>query len=69
MMQTLQFKLTLLKQDLNATSRKLKGTTKNHTRKVINGKFVSNLKSVYHIFKGSSITVNEKSTKNEVEEF
>ena len=67
--QALQFKLTLLKQDLKATSIKLKRLKKNHLRQVIDSKFSSNTKSVYPDFKGSSITVNETPTKNEVEEF
>ena len=65
-MQTLQFKLTLLKQDEKTTSVKLK---KNYAWQVIYSKFSSNMKSVYHNFKGSSITVNETTTKNEVENF
>ena len=68
-MQTLQFKLTLLKQDLKATSVKLRWLKKNHARQVINSKFNSKMKSVYRDFKGSSITANETPTKNEVEEF
>ena len=68
-MQTLQFKLTLLKQDLKATSVKLRWLKKNHARQVINSKFNSKTKSVYRDFKGSSITANETPTKNEVEEF
>ena len=38
-------------------------------RQIINSKFVSNQQSVYWDFKGSSITVNEIPTKNEIEEF
>ena len=68
-MQTLQFKLTLLKQDLKATSVKLRWLKKNHARQVINSKFNSKTKSVHRDFKGSSITANETPTKNEVEEF
>ena len=68
-MQTLQFKLTLLKQDLKATSVRLRWLKKNHARHVINSKFNSNKKSVYRDFKGSNITANETPTKNEVEEF
>ena len=41
---------------------------KNHARQVISN-FISNMKSVYHDFKLSSITVNETPTKNKVEEF
>ena len=40
-MQTLQFKLTLLKQDLNATSVKLRWLKENHARQVSNSKFNS----------------------------
>ena len=68
-MQTLQFKLTLLIQDLKATSVRLRWLKKNHARQAINSKFNSNTKSVYRDFKGSSITANETPTKNEVEEF
>ena len=66
-MQTLQFNFTLVKPYLKATSIKLKYLKKNHEREVINSKFSSNTKSVYREFKGSSITVNEAPTKNEVE--
>ena len=65
-MQTLQFKLTLLKADLKATSSKLKWVKKNHERQFINSKFVCNSKLVYHNFKSNSIAVNKISTKNEV---
>ena len=68
-MQTIQFKLTLLKQDLKATVIKLKWLKKNHARQVINSEFISNTKSVYRDFKGTSITVNETPNKSEVEEF
>ena len=68
-MQTLQFKLTLLIQDLKATSVRLRWLKKNHARQAINSKFNSNTKSVYRDFKGSSITANETPTKNKVEEF
>ena len=63
-MQTLQFKLTLLKQDLKATSVRLRWLKKNHARQAINSKFNSNTKLVYHDFKA-----NETPTKNEVKEF
>ena len=68
-MQTLQFKLTLLKKDVRTTSIKLKWLKKNHARQISNSYFISNTKSVFHDFKGSSITVNETPTKDEVEEF
>ena len=61
--QTLPFKLTLLKQlQLN-----LDGLRK--TMQDINSKFNSNTELVYRDFKGCSITANETPTKNEVEEF
>ena len=43
-MQTLQFKLTLLKQDLKATLIKLKWLKENCARQVINSNFISNTK-------------------------
>lgn len=46
-MQTLQLKLTLLKQHLKATSVKVKWLKKNHSRQVIDNKFISNTKPIY----------------------
>ena len=49
---TFNFNLTLLKQELKATSTKLKWHKKKYERQVIN----TNPKSVYHDFKGNNIT-------------
>ena len=68
-METNQFKLTFLKQDLKVTLIKLKWPKKSHARQVINSKFINNTKLVYRHFKCSSITVNQTRNNSEAEEF
>ena len=66
---TLDFKLTLLKQELKATCKKLKTHKKSHERKSINRRFFNNPKGVYRDFKGSNIRLEKIPTKNEVQSF
>ena len=56
----------MLKQDPKVTLIKLKWLKKNQVTQAIMSKFISNTKSVYRDFKGSSVTVNKTPTKNEV---
>ena len=66
---TLDFKLTLLKQDLKATCKKLKTQKTNHEKKSINCRFFNNLKGVYQDFKGSNIRSEKIPAKDEVQSF
>ena len=66
---TLNFNLTLLKQELKATSIKLKLHKKKYERQVINNKLNTNPKSVYRDFKGNNITLTNLVAKDEVEDF
>ena len=66
---TLDFKLTLLKQELKATCKKLKTQKRNHERKSINRRFFNNPKGVYRDFKGSNIRLEKIPTKDEVQSF
>ena len=65
---TLNFNVTLLKQELRATSTKLKWHKKKYERQVINNKFNTNPKSVYQDFKGNNITLTNLPAKHEVED-
>ena len=65
---TLDFKLTLLKQEVKETCKKLK-QQKKHERKSINRRFFNNPKSVYRDFKGSNIRLEKIPIKNEVQSF
>ena len=58
----------LLKQELKATSTKLKWH-KDYERQVINNQFNTNLKSVNCDFKGNNITLTNLPAKHEVEDF
>ena len=64
---TLNFNRTLLKQELKATSTKLKWHKKKYERHVINNKFNTNPKSVYRNLKGNNITLTNLPAKHEVE--
>ena len=66
---TLDFKLTLLKQELKATCKKLKTQKRNHERKLINRRFFNNPKGVYRDFKGGNIRLEKIPTKDEVQSF
>ena len=66
---TLNFNLTLRKQELKATSTKLKWHKKKYERQVINNKFNTIPKSVKHDFKGNSITLTNLPARYEVEDF
>ena len=65
----LDFKQTLLKQELKATCKKLKTQKRNHERKLINRSFFNNPKAVYRDFKGSNIRLEKIPTKDEVQSF
>ena len=69
MLTNLNFNLTFLKQELKATSTKLKLHKKKYERQVINNKFNTNPKSVYRDFKGNNITLTILLAKHEVEDF
>ena len=66
---TLEFKLTLLKQELRATCKKLKTQKRNYKRKLINRKFFNNPKSVFRDFKRGNIRLEKIPTKDEVQSF
>ena len=66
---TLDFKLTLLKQELIVTCKKLKTQKRNRERKLTNCRFFNNLKGVYQDFKGGNIRLEKIQTKDEVQSF
>ena len=66
---TLNLNLTLLKQELKATSTKLKWHKKKYERQVINNKFNTKPKSVYRDFKDNNITLTNLPAKHEVGKF
>ena len=63
----LDFKLTLLKQELKATCKKMKTQKRNYERKSSNHGFFSNPKGVYQDFKGSNIRLEKIPTKAKVQ--
>ena len=66
---TLNFKLTVLKHNLHATSVRLKYQKKRFNRKFINRKFSTNPKAVYRDFKGNNIAAEKLPTKESIETF
>ena len=66
---TLRYKLQNLKQDLKATSEKLKYQKRIHDRKVINRKFAINPKGVYRSMKQDNINIKKIPPKDEIERF
>ena len=66
---TLNFKLTVLKHDLHATSIRLKYQKKRFNRKFINRKFSTNPKADYRDFKGNNIATEKLPTKESVKTF
>ena len=66
---TLNFKLTVLKHNLHATSVRLKYQKKRFNRKFINRKFSTNPKAVYRDFKGNNIAKEKLPTKESIETF
>ena len=61
-LQILKFQITVLKHNLCATSVKLKYQKRGYNRKLINRKFSTNLKAVYHDFIGNNISTAELPT-------
>ena len=66
---TLQFKLSILYQNLKAKSTKLKYNKRPIERKSINTKFRKNPKSVYRNMKGSNISATEIRTTEDIQSF
>ena len=66
---TLNFKLTVLKYNLHATSVKLKYQKKRFNQKFINRKFSTNPKAVYRDFKGNNIATEKLPKKESIETF
>ena len=66
---TLNFKFTVLKHNVHATSVKLKYQKKRFNRKFINRKFSTNPKAVYRDFKGNNIATEKLPTKESIETF
>ena len=66
---TLYFKLTVLKHNLLATSVRLNYQKKRFNQKIINRKFFTNPKAVYHDFKGKNIATEKLPTKESIETF
>ena len=68
-MKTLEFKCTMLKQDLKSKTEKLKYQKKIIERKKINKLFYKDPKKVHRTMKGSTITPTSISFKLNVEKF
>ena len=66
---TLEYKLALLKRDLNATCTKFKLSKRKLQRNVINRYFSKNPKGVYRNFRGRKIDFENIPSKDEVESF
>ena len=66
---TYEYYLTLLKQDLEATSEKLRYKNKLLQHKRINNQFYRNPKSVYRQFRGKNTTIRDLPNQNDVETF
>ena len=64
-----EYHLTLLKQDLKATSEKLRYKNKPLRGKRINYEFNRNQKSVYRLFRGNNTTIRDLPNQNDVETF
>ena len=61
---TLDFKLTLLRQELKATCKKSKTQKRNQEKKSINRKFINNPKGLYQDFKCNNIRLEEIPAKD-----
>ena len=68
-LKTLQFKLSILYQNLKAKSTKLKYNKRCIKRKSINNKFRKNSKAVYRSKKGNNINATEIPTTEDIESF
>ena len=68
-MTTLQFKFTMLKQDLKSKTAKLRYQKKIIERKKINKQFYKDPKKVYRTMKGWTVTPKSISSKQNVEIF
>ena len=68
-LKTLQFKLSILYQNLKAKSTKLKYNKRRIERKSINNKFRKNPKAVYRSMKGNDISATEISTTEDMNSF
>ena len=68
-LKTLQFKLSILYQNLKAKSAKLKYNKRRIERKSINNKFRQNPKAVYRSMKGNNINATEVPTTEDIESF
>ena len=66
---TLQFKLSILYQNLKAKSTKLKYNKRRIERKSINNKFLKIPKAVYRSVKGNNINATEIPTTEDIESF
>ena len=66
---TLQFKLSILYQNLKAKSTKLKYNKWRIERKSINNKFRENPKAVYRTMKGNNINATEIPTTEDIESY
>ena len=67
--ENLTYHLTLLKQDLKATSDKMKYQKKWYERKLINRKFATDAKQLYRTMKGKQINLENIPEKENVETF
>ena len=68
-LKTLQFKLSILYQNLKARSTKLKYNKRRIERKSINNKFRKNPKAVYRSMKGNNLNATEIPTTEDMESF
>ena len=68
-LKTLQFKLSILYQNLKAKSTKLKYNKRRIERKSINNKFLKIAKAVYRSVKGNNINATEIPTTEDIESF
>ena len=66
---TFDYHLTLLKQDLNPTSEKLRYNNKLLQHKRINNQFNRNPKSVYRQFRRNNTKISDLSKQNDIETF
>ena len=68
-LKTLQFKLSIIYQNLKAKSEKLKYNKPRIERKSINNKFRKNPKAVYRSMKGNNINATEIPITEDIESF
>ena len=68
-LKSLQFKLSILYQNLRAKATKLEYNKRRIERKSINNKFRKNHKAVYRSMKGNNINATEIPTTEDIESF